>query len=329
MGSVATDQAASLAEVIASIGSKSDVSVRPGVIIWDYLTKSWQVEVGGVRQKVIWMTANPPFDGASCWTVYVTPKGGQSVCYVAGIVAATPALGANGQVTVVPAGGTTCTVEVRGVPITVTRLAQYTPAVGDEAALLWGADRVFAVGKIGAAAPIIPDGGGSTAPPPPPPVIRGTAKFNTSDSGTWTAGYNWNGYYGQNCFSGSGYVPSSSGNWFYGGATRALADKTNILAVRFYLGSRRPAGNYNQMATIHLYRHAHDSRGGTEPTRTTGPHHIDIPAGWAGGFVTLPQSFGVALKSGGGISIAGDPYVGFTSGSAQPNSGYLEIDWSM
>ncbi|ASR83947.1 hypothetical protein SEA_SHROOMS_68 [Arthrobacter phage Shrooms] len=329
MGGLASDSAAALAGVIASVGATSSVTVRPGVILWDYLTKSWQVEVGGLRQKVVWMTATPPYDGASCWTVFATPQGGQATCYVAGITAASPALGASGQVTVVPAGGTTCTVEVRGVPLTATRLAHYVPAVGDEAALLWSADKVFAVGKIGAAAPIIPDGGGSTAPPPPPPVIRGTAKFSASDSGTWTAGYNWNAHYGQNCYSGSGYVPSSSGNWFYSGATRALSDKTNILAVRFYLGARRAAGAYNSPATVHIWRHSHDIRQGTEPTRTLGPTDVVIPAGWGGGFLTLPQSVGVALKGGGGISIAGDPYVGFTSGSAQPNSGYLEIDWSM
>jgi hypothetical protein len=311
------------------VGGTSGVVVRAGQVLWDVPTKTWVVMVGGIAQSAVWAANQPPYDGASCWVVYSTPAGGQSTAYVAGLVNTIPAAGPSGQVTIVPVGGTTCTVEVKGVAITATRLAHYTPAVGDEAALLWSADKVYAVGKVGTAAAGGGPGSAIPTPPPPAPPATGTAKFSASDSGTWTSGYNWNSYFGQNCYSGSGYVPPSSGSWFYSGATAGLADKTNITQVRFWLGARKAAGSYNSAATVHFYRHSHNNRGGTEPSRTHGPHDISIPAGWGGGFVTLPQSFGVALKGGGGISIAGDPYVGFTAGSAQPNSGYLEIDWSM
>jgi hypothetical protein len=328
VGVNAQEQAAALAQVIAGVGGTATATVKPGIVLWDAVVKEWTVQVGGVQQKAIWMTTEPPYDGANCWCVYSTPQGGQSIIYVAGLTANTPALGPSGQVTIVPGGGTTCTVEVRTVALTAIRLAHYTPAVGDEAALLFSGDKIYAVGKVGTAT-VAPLASPPTTPPPPPPPATGTAKFSASDSGTWTSGYNWNSYFGQNCYSGSGYVPPSSGSWFYGGATRALADKTNVGGVRFWLGSRKAAGSYNSAATVHFYRHSADSRGGSEPSRTVGPYDVSIPAGWGGGFVTLPQSFAVALKGGGGISIAGDPYVGFTAGSQEPNSGYIEIDWSM
>ena len=227
---------ADLAQVIAGVGATAGVTVRAGQVLWDSTTKTWLVLVGGIQQKAVWSATEPPYDGAACWVVYSTPVGGQSTAYVAGLVNTIPAAGPSGQVTIVPGGGTTCTVEVKGVPITATRLTHYIPAVGDEAALLWSADKCYAVGKVGtAAAGGGPGAGAPATAPPPAPNATGTGKFRSSDSGTWTAAvYNWNRYFGQNVYSGLRLCPTLHGPlvlWRRHG--RGLADKTNIGAVRF------------------------------------------------------------------------------------------------
>jgi hypothetical protein len=290
---------------------------------------TWRVTVGTSPVQAIWSEHVVPYNGAPCILGMSTPPGGQTTAWVLGVTQSAPLVGSTGKVLVATGGSQTITVEVNGVSQTATIVGAYAPVVNDTAYLEQRAGTLYAVGKLGAAIPIPPVPPTTDQTPPPPPIQTGTSDFRAQDSGTYTAAVGgWNSYYGQNVYSGSGYVPPSTGHWFYNGATRGLADKTNIGQVRFYLGARQRAGNYNAAATVHFYRHNNDSRGGN-PGLTAGPHDISIPAGWGGGWVTLPQSFGVALKGGGGISIAGDPYVGFTAGSAQPNSGYLEIDWSM
>lgn len=322
-----TQEAADLAGVIAGVGADSTTVLRPGIT--NLVNKVWVLSVGGVAQPgAFWPRHVTPWEGGSCVVAISTPKGGQSLTYVIAMVGNAPSGAPTGTVTVVPAGSPTITVEVNKVPLTVRLGGGYSPTVGDEAILLWSGNQVFAMAKVTTTAASGPASTPVPTAPPPPPPITGTSNFGAQDSATWTDGYNWNSYFGQNVYSGSGYVPRSTGSWFYGGSTRGLADKTNITAVRFFLGARKNAGSYNSPATVHFYRHNNDVRGGGEPARTDGPYDISIPAGWGGGWLTLPQSFGVALKGGGGISIAGDPYVGFASGGAQPDSGTLSIDWS-
>lgn len=291
---------------------------------------AWKVTVGASPIPAIWMEHIIPRHGAPCLLAMSTLPGGQSTAWVLGMTQQDAIPGNAGKVLVAAGGSATITVEVNGVSQTATIVGPYAPAVNDTAMLEQRAGVLYAVGKVGAIVPPAVGVGGGTneIPPPPPPVETGTSEFRAQDSGTHTPQVGgWNSYYGANVYSGSGYVPPSTGHWFYNGATRGLADKTNIGEVRFYLGARQRAGNYNAAATVHFYRHNNDSRGG-EPGRTHGPHDVVIPAGWGGGWVTLPQSFGVALKGGGGISIAGDPYVGFVSGAASSMSGTLSIDWS-
>lgn len=289
---------------------------------------AWKVTVGGSPIQAIWTEHAVPRHGAPCLLALSTLPGGQSVAWVLGMTQQDAMPGDTGKVIVATAGSPTITVDVNGASQTATIIGPYAPAVNDVCLLERRGGVLYAAGKPGATVAASTSAGAPQAAAPPPPVVTGTAEFRAQDSGTHTPAVGgWNGYYGQNVYSGSGYVPPSTGHWFYNGATRGLADKTNIGEVRFYLGARQRAGSYNSAATVHFYRHDNDSKAG-EPGRTHGPHDISIPAGWGGGWLTLPQSFGVALKGGGGISIAGDPYVGFVSGAASPLSGTLSIDWS-
>lgn len=287
-------------------------------------TRSWQVSVGTNIIQAIAAEHVTPVHNAPCVVGMVTHPTGQTTAWVLGVTQQSFTEGATGKVLTVPGGSATITVEVNGKSLTATIVTPYAPVTNDVCLLEQRGGVLYAVGKVGLPA--------APPPPPPPPVAppappqTGTSEFRTHDSGTWTAGYNWNGHYGQNVYSGSGYVPPSSGHWFYGNATTALADK-NIGALRMYLGPRQRAGAYNSAATVHFYRHTSPGKAG-EPARTHGPHDVSIPAGWGGGWIGLPASFGDALKGGGGISIVGDPYVGFASGAAAPDSGTLSADWS-
>ncbi len=288
---------------------------------------TWRVTMGTSPVQAIWLEHVVPRENAPCLLALATLPGGQTTAWVLGMTQQDAMPGNSGKVLVATGGSATITVEVNGVSQTATIVGPYAPVVNDTTLLERRAGTLYAVGKVGATVPVQQSAPPPQAPPPPP-IQTGTSEFRSQDSGVHTPAVGgWNGYYGQNVYSGSGYVPPSTGHWFYHGATRGLADKTNLGEVRFYLGARQRAGNYNAAATVHFYRHDNDARAG-EPNRTHGPHDISIPAGWGGGWVTLPQSFGVALKGGGGISIAGDPYVGFASGAASPLSGTLSIDWS-
>lgn len=315
-----------LAGVIAEVGQQAGgVSVKPGEMLVDS-AGNWTFSSGGSPVKAIFVTSAVPYPGAPAVAVVQTPPVGMSTAWVIGMTQEGASQGATGKITVVNGDGLTVQVEVERKLITATRLAHYTPAVNDSCLIDYKGGKAYTLGKIGTAT-IAPPPPTATIPPPPPPPQTGTSYFGATDSGTWTSGYNWNSYFGQHCYSGSGYVPPSSGNWLYGGATRGLGDKGTITRVQFYLAARKQAGNYNSAATVHFYRHTSDSKGGAEPSRTHGPHDVSIPAGWGGGYIDLPASFGEALKGGGGISIAGDPYVGFTGLSGAGNSGHLAIDW--
>lgn len=308
-------------DVLRGISENPTTEIVAGYVT--LVNNAWTVLVRGVALPAIWLGSCRPAEGASCM-VAVTHIAGESTAWVLGMTFAAPPPDHEVTVTVVPSGGTTATVTALGVSYTAYRLSSYAPTVGDKALVTWIDGDPYLLGAITKAAKEVT----KTAPPPPPrAATSGYSTFPIRDSGTFTQGYNWNGYFGQHTYSGSGYVPPSSGNWFYGGATRALADKTTITRVRFYLGSRRRAGAYNSAATVHFYVHNANVRGSGEPARISGPFDKTVAAGWGGGYIDLPVSVGTDLKSGGGISIAGDPYVGFTAGAQQPAAGTLLVNW--
>lgn len=315
-------EVANFRDVLRGVTDAPSTALVAGTMMLNGST--WEVYVGGKSLPAVWLQSIYPEHGAAC-LVAITRVSGQATAWVLGGSGAMPVPNHVVTVTVVPSGGTTATVTANGVSYTAYRLTSYTPAVGDKSLAVWMEGTPFLVGAL---TPAATGDVTATAPAPAPaPKVSGSSSFPIRDSGTWTQGYNWNGYYGPHTYSGSGYVPPSSGNWFYGGATKALADKTNIDRVRFYLGSRRQAGSYNSTVTVHFYVHNANVRGSGEPARISGPFNINVAPYWGGGWIDLPVSVGTTLKSGGGISIAGDPYVGFTAGAAQPAAGTLYVNW--
>lgn len=322
-----TSHVSDLQKVLAGVGEGTKVEFVAGTLARNNTTGVWTVYVRGMPLPAIWLDSVNPIVSGSVLCAVTSATGSQGTAWVLGTTSSVPSAGEQVTVTVVPSGGTTATVTCFGQTLTAKRVSTYTPVVGDVALAVYRAGVPYLIGAITAApaANVVITTGPAA---PPPATSSGYSTYSIIDSGTWSAGYNWNSYYGKNCFTGSGYIPPSSGNWFYGGATLGLADKTNITKVQFWLGSRRPAGSWNAPVTVHFYVHNANSRGGGEPSRISGPFDVTVAAHWPGGWVTLPTSVGTSLKSGGGLSIAGDPYAGFTSGPAEPNAGSLYIDWS-
>jgi len=233
------------------------------------------------------------------------------------------------SVTAAPSGSDTITVTAGAVVYTVTFLASYTPTVGDRVRLLWQGGSGTVLGKVGITpATVISQ---PATPPPPAASTSGELSVPATDSATYSGGaYGWNGYYGQNVYQGDGSAwgaPSSNaGAWFYGSAATQLAGAT-VTAPRFRLPARRSGGASGSPATIHLYVHTNPTRPGGDVNRIAGPFDVTIPAGYGGGWITLPE-WGNTLINGGGISITGSPYTGFQGRDTDPASGQLILPWT-
>lgn len=289
------------------------------------------VRIGGLVQEAAWPSG-----------VYASP--GEPL-FVAQLVkpdapAQNVVLGRAGEdgpreasVTTVPGGSDTITVTADGVDHTATFLAAYTPTVGDRVRLLWQGRDVTVLGKVGVSpGAVIPT---NTTPPPPPASSAGTFPAPATDSATYWGPGGWDsirpggGIVTQGTVYGTANVVT--GSWFYGNSMAELAGAT-INRVRFRVPQRRSVGNYNSAGTIHLYTHNAPNRPGGDVTRVSGPTDWVVPAGWNPapdqGFIDLPTSYAATLINGGGISISGDPYLGFVGKPADPASGQLLIDWS-
>jgi hypothetical protein len=231
-------------------------------------------------------------------------------------------------VTAAPGGSDTITVTADATDYLATFVASYTPTVGDRVRVLWQGRDATVIGKVGVTpAPATP---APSTPPPPAPAASGTFDRACTDSATYSAGYGWNGYYGQNLYQGNGSpwgAPSAnSGSWFYSGAFAELAGAT-YKRVQLRIPARKSGGNYNSAGTIHVYIHTSPTRPGGDVSRVAGPYDFTIPAGFGGGLVDLPVSTAPLLVSNGGVSISGDPYMGFKGKTEDPSSGQVLIDW--
>lgn len=202
----------------------------------------------------------------------------------------------------------------------------YTP--GDIVALDWKGGTITALFVVTDYVPPAVDIPATTAPPPA--NNSGELAAFATDSGTWvpSLGY-WNVWAAknQNVYTGSYGGYTMFGSWFFNGATRQLAGAA-ITRVRFRVPKRFSVGAYNSTGTLHIYVHTNDTRPGGDVARVTGPYDIAIPPNFQGGFVDIPTAAGDQLKNGGGISIAGDPYMGVQGKAEDPASGQLLIGWA-
>ena len=202
-------------------------------------------------------------------------------------------------------------------------------SLGDNVYITWDAAIPTILGKVNEIT-VTP-----SAPPPVPPVAsasRGTAKASAVKTNTWWAPGGWGSYAasqngGEQVYSGTWGVNTVTGAWFYGNSPLASLGDRTVEEVRFWLPARLNIGN-PATATIHLYAHTSRNQPGADVARTVGPFDVSVSLSRAPGWVTLPLSFAAVLKAGGGISIAGDPYVAFNGRTKDPLSGRIEMDWT-
>ena len=202
-------------------------------------------------------------------------------------------------------------------------------ALQDPVYLDWAAGLPTILGKP-TTITITPEAPPPVAPAPAP--VRGVAKANAVKTNTWWAPGGWGSYAqsqygGEQLYSGTWSGLTVTGSWFYGNSPLASLGSREVTAVRFWLPARQNVGN-PATATVHLYAHTSRTQPGSDVSRTVGPHDVTVSLNRQPGWITLPLSFAAVLKAGGGISIAGDPYVAFNGRLRDPLSGRIEMDWT-
>jgi hypothetical protein len=240
---------------------------------------------------------------------------GQAEAVVSGKLTTAPRPGTGTVTTVPPASSTITVTGTDGTAYTAYFVSSYTPTVNDNVILAWNA-----------ATP--------TVPPPPGPSSSGTSTYTATDSATYSS-YGWDAWAGGggNVYQGgAAYGGPTYGSWFYAGSPTELAGRT-INGITFKIGARRTVGSYNQPVTVHLYAHNSNNRPGSgDVNRVQGPYDATIQPGAGPTDIVLGTAavtaVGGVLQSGGGISIAGEPYAGFNGRYTQPDSGLLTINWS-
>lgn len=287
-----------------------------------------QAQVGMATLPVRWADPIVVAEGDSVLIAMSAGPTGQSTATVMCRTHTRPRPG-TGVVSAAPVGSPTITVSTVEGSVVAKFDNAYTPIVGETVLLAWGALPPTVIGKVG----IIPGPTGPVAPPaapapPPGASTTGTLALPAIDSGTWSVGDGqWNGSpHGQRVVQGSYGGRAFTGSWFYGTSATQLIGR-GISAVRMYIGARHGIGSYNAPAVIHLYAHTSPGRPGSDVARVVGPHDVTLPNGWGGGWVGLPLSFASPLVSGGGISIAGSPYLGVQGRTENPQSGVVQLDW--
>jgi hypothetical protein len=218
------------------------------------------------------------------------------------------------------------------VPVTTTagpltcRYVGTAPSIGSLVRLDWQSTSPWIWPSTAATIPPPEPGGGGSTPTPPPVTTSGTLTVTAIDSGSWQVGGSW-AYQGTDVVQWRyGSARENRGAWFYGNGVAQLAGAT-ITGARIRVGARLRIGSYNAAQTMHLYRHTDASRPGGDVARAAGPHDIILPAGWKADWVPIPTAWGQDLISGGGVAVAGSPYVGITGVGSDPASGQLQLDW--
>lgn len=299
-----------------------------GTAHWD--GSLWWAEVSGELLDARWDRSLQPLQGANIAVDITKDDYGQATALVVCEYADQPGRPSTGNVTsVTPAGPATLInfTGEDGLPYTTERfIGSYNP--GDPVYLSWDAAAPTIIGKIGAVA-VAP----AAAPPPPPATAAAATGKETlvaTKSNTWGVG-GWgrwatSRFGGEDVYSGTWGGFTVTGSWFYGTKRPALEGKT-VTSALFRLPQRLGVGASGS-ATLHLYAHTSSSQPGGDVARTVGPFDVTIPQNSPPKWVTLPSSFHSVLVNGGGISIAGDPYVGFASRLDDPQSGKITMNWS-
>jgi len=234
-----------------------------------------------------------------------------------------------------PATGTVLSVGTTEIVLTGADGITYTTSrfsgsyvVGDPVYVAWDAAQPIILGRLPSITPTPP----TETPVGASPIIpTGTAKAAAGKTNSFWGPGGWGSWAGstqggEQIYSGNYGSGPVTGAWFYGAAFTNLGTKT-VTEVRFRLPQRLNIGGSGS-ATVHIYAHTSKYQPGGDVSRTVGPFDVTLPQPQGAHWITLPISFASVLKAGGGISIAGDPYVGFDGRLKDPQSGRIEMDWT-
>jgi hypothetical protein len=292
-----------------------------GTAHWD--GTRWYAKIGTSLLDARWLDPIQPVQGGKIVIDLTRDEFGQSTALVIGGYTDQPR----------PSTGTVLSVGVTDVVFTGEDGTVYSTdrfigsySFGDLVFFVWAAGKPVIVGEVPSIVTVHP-----AADPVPPGTVSGETALISTASDTWSInGWGaWAGSIGggEKVYSGTQGL-TVTGAWFYGTPRTELAGKT-ITRIQFNVPPRLPAvGSYNSPVTIHLYAHNSQSRPGGDVSRVVGPHDVVISPGSGGGLIDLPLTFAAALVAGGGISIAGNPYVGFASRLDNPENGKLILNWS-
>ncbi|MDF9748621.1 hypothetical protein [Arthrobacter sp. ES3-54] len=234
-----------------------------------------------------------------------------------------------------PRTGTVLSVGITEIVLTGADGITYTTSrfsgsymVGDPVYVAWDAAAPIILGKLPSITPTPPTRTPVEASPITP---TGTARAAAGKTNTWWGPGGWGSWAeskqgGEQVYSGTWAGSTVTGSWFYGAAFTNLGSKT-ITEIRFRLPKRLNIGGSGS-ATVHLYAHTSKYQPGGDVNRTVGPWDVTVTQGQGAHWITLPLTFAPVLKAGGGISITGDPYVGFDGRLKDPQSGRIEMDWT-
>lgn len=312
-----------MAGLIHTLASMDDGGIRIvyGTAHWD--GSHWWANVGGNLLDPRWLDPIQPKQGGKIVVGLISDGRGQSSALVLGGYTDQPRP-STGTVLVVGASEIVFTGEDGTVYTTDRFIGTY--AVSDLIYITWDAATPTIIGKI----PTI------TVTPPPglvpeaPTAASGDTKLIAAASDTFGVG-GWgrwatsqNG--GEDVYAGTWYGYTLTGSWFYGPPKPELAGKT-VNRIEFRLPQRLIVGASGS-ATVHIYAHTSSSRPGGDVSRVVGPFDVVVGHGSGPVLVELPLTFASVLAAGGGISIAGDPYVGFASRLDDAESGKITMYWS-
>lgn len=291
------------------------------------------VTVGGVPVPAFWMAHVSAREYDPVWVLMADRSDAPSVAVVIGVngpVEAGAVQPLLGTVSGAPIGSDTITVSTAEGDVDAAFPESYAPQVSDKVRLLWQDGNAWVLGKSAKVpAPPVqkPAKPKPDVPPPPSGSGRGQSTFTASDSATWSTGTrSWNSYFGKDLYQGS--YPGAGANrgaWFYHNKPTRLKGR-KVIGTRIWLPARAKAGDYKSAVTLQLYLHYSAKRPGGDVTRAA-HHTIRIPAGWRGGWKSLPASWGVNLVLGRGIGIAGGSYAGLYGVHKTSRSGQVRIDW--
>lgn len=309
--------------------AKQTVRLVPG-----YAAEDGQVSIGGLLQPALWLQHiySEPGDPIKILIVgYSTTQPHLVVIGQVGQNDGGSSQPRDGVVSVAPIDSDTVTVTTTAGDVEATTLASYTPSVSDRVRLLWQGREATILGKVGAT-PVRPEAPKKerTVQSPPTGKSHGAEVFTASDSATWTnSTSSWNSYFKKAVYQGSyGNATGNRGAWFYHGKPGKLKNKT-ISRVQIWIPRRVKAGSWNSAVTLNFYLHSSKRRPNGDVDRGAGISY-KIPAGWKGGWVELPATWGKHITGGSGIGLSGGTYAGLPGVSGKGSdarSGQVRMEW--